>query len=112
MDGCVFCAIAAGAIPAEVVHQDADVVAFRDLNPVAPFHVLVIPRVHRASLAEASEDDAMLLGRLMLAAARVAREAGYDGSGYRTIVNTGADAGQTVRHVHVHVLAGRKLSWP
>jgi histidine triad (HIT) family protein len=81
MDGCVFCAIAAGTIPADVVFQDGHVVAFRDLHPVAPFHVLVIPRIHRSSLADAVDADADLLGRLMLAAARVAREAGFEKTG-------------------------------
>ncbi len=112
MDGCLFCSIASGQIPATIVYQDEDVVAFRDIHPVAPFHVLVIPRVHLASLADASEADAAMLGRLMLAAGRIARDEGFEGRGYRTIVNTGAEAGQTVHHLHVHVLAGKTLSWP
>jgi histidine triad (HIT) family protein len=112
MQGCIFCSIASGLIPATIVYQDEDVVAFRDLHPVAPFHVLVIPRVHLSSLAESSETDAAMLGRLMLAARRVAHDAGFESRGYRTIVNTGADAGQSVHHLHVHVLAGRTLSWP
>jgi histidine triad (HIT) family protein len=112
MQGCIFCSIASGLIPATIVYQDEDVVAFRDIHPVAPFHVLVIPRVHLASLAESTEADAALLGRLMLAARRVAHDAGFQARGYRTIVNTGADAGQSVHHLHVHVLAGKTLSWP
>lgn len=112
MDGCLFCGIASGLIPATIVYEDECVVAFRDLHPVAPFHVLVIPRRHVASLQDAQASDGDALGRLMLAAAHVAREAGFGSSGYRTIVNTGADAGQTVHHLHVHVLAGRRLSWP
>lgn len=112
MDGCLFCGIASGLIPSTIVYQDEDVVAFRDIHPVAPFHVLVIPRVHVASLEDAGVPDGALLGRLLVAAGKVAREAGFAGSGYRTIINTGADAGQTVHHLHVHVLAGRRLSWP
>ena len=112
MDGCIFCAIAQGSIPAGIVYQDESVVAFRDIHPVAPFHVLVIPRAHVASLNEAAPTDAELLGRLLLAAAKVAGDAGFGARGYRTVVNTGPDAGQTVHHVHVHVLAGQALSWP
>ncbi len=112
MDGCIFCSIAQGRIPATIVHQDEDVVVFRDIHPVTPFHVLVIPRRHVASLNEAGAADAELLGRLLLAARKVAIDAGFGATGYRTVFNTGADAGQTVHHVHVHVLAGKTLSWP
>ncbi len=109
---CLFCKIVAGAIPAEKVYEDDGAVAFRDINPQAPVHVLVIPREHIASLADAGETDAAKLGQLMLAAARVARQEGLSESGYRTVVNTGAGAGQSVFHIHLHVLGGRTLAWP
>ena len=107
---CLFCRIVAGEIPAAKVYEDDDVVAFRDINPQAPLHVLVIPREHVASLDEAA--DPALIGRLALMAARIARDEGYAARGYRTVINTNADAGQTVFHVHLHLLAGRKLGWP
>lgn len=110
MADCIFCKIARGEVKANVVLQDEHVVAFKDLNPRAPFHVLVIPRTHVASLAEA--DDPALVGRLALAAARVAKEAGYGERGFRVVANSGPDAGQSVPHLHFHVLAGRGLSWP
>ncbi len=109
MADCLFCGIAAREIPATIVHEDDDVVAFRDLRPVAPLHVLVIPKKHVASLAEA---DASLAGTVAAAAARVAREAGYAERGYRVVANVGPDAGQSVAHLHFHVLAGRALGWP
>jgi histidine triad (HIT) family protein len=109
---CIFCKIAAGEIPAGKVYEDERAVAFSDINPQAPTHALVIPRAHIASLNEAEESDAALLGHLLLVAARVAREAGHADKGFRTVINTNADAGQTVFHVHVHVLGGRRLTWP
>ena len=109
---CIFCKIVAGEIPAQLVYEDEGAVAFRDINPQAPTHVLVIPRAHVASLAEAGEGHESLLGRLLLAAARVAREAGLAESGYRTVINNGAGAGQSVFHLHLHVLGGRPLKWP
>jgi len=108
-DSCLFCRIVRGEIPARIVREDDHTVAFRDIDPKAPTHVLVIPRVHVASLDEAR--DPALVGQLMLAAAEVAAAEGIAG-GYRTVINTGADAGQTVHHLHVHVLGGRKLAWP
>lgn len=109
-NSCLFCRIVRREIPAAVVAETETALAFRDVNPQAPLHALVIPKRHVASLAEA--DDAALVGELSLVAARVAREAGYDASGFRTVVNTGPDAGQTVHHLHLHVLAGRALHWP
>jgi histidine triad (HIT) family protein len=106
---CLFCRIAAHEIPSDVVHEDADVVAFRDVRPVAPFHVLVIPKRHVASLGEA---DASLAGAVAAAAAKVAAEAGHARRGYRVVTNVGPDAGQSVAHLHFHVLAGRALGWP
>lgn len=111
-DDCIFCKIVAGEIPATMIYEDERAVAFRDLNPQAPTHALVIPRAHVASLNEASEDDEALLGHLLLVAARVARDEGHADGGYRTVINTGAGAGQTVFHLHVHVLGGRRLTWP
>ncbi len=109
---CIFCKIVAGEIPAAKIYEDDRAVVFRDINPQAPTHALVIPRAHVASLNEAGEGEEALLGHLLLVAARVAREEGLADSGYRTVINTGAEAGQTVFHIHVHVLAGRRLSWP
>jgi histidine triad (HIT) family protein len=109
---CLFCKIAAGEIPAQLVYEDERAVAFRDINPQAPTHVLVIPREHLASLADAGDGHESLLGHLLLAAARVARAGGLADSGYRTVVNTGAGAGQSVFHLHLHLLGGRALQWP
>ena len=109
---CLFCKIVSGAIPASIVHRDADVVASKDITPRAPMHILVIPTRHVASLSDAGPDDAALFGTLMVTGARLAKEAGYDERGYRVVMNAGPDAGQTVFHVHLHVLAGRPLAWP
>jgi histidine triad (HIT) family protein len=107
---CLFCRIVRGEIPAKVVADTPDCLAFRDVNPQAPLHVLVIPKRHVASLAVA--DDPALVGRLALVAADIARSEGYEERGYRTVINTNGDAGQTVFHIHLHLLAGRALSWP
>ena len=109
---CIFCRIVAGEIPAAIVHQDDRSIAFRDLNPQAPVHLLVIPREHIRSLNDAKENNEATLGHLLHVAARVANEQGIAESGYRTVINTNANAGQSVFHVHVHVLGGRALSWP
>ena len=109
-DTCLFCRIARREIPAAIVAETDAALAFRDIDPRAPLHALIIPKRHVASLAEA--DDPALVGELMLLAARVAREAGFADSGFRTVANTGPDAGQSVAHLHVHVLAGRALAWP
>ena len=109
---CIFCKIVAGEIPAAKIFEDERAVAFRDLNPQAPTHALVIPRAHIASLADAGDGDEALLGHLLRVAARVARDEGHAEGGFRTVINTGAEAGQTVFHLHVHVLGGRKLTWP
>ena len=112
MSDCLFCKIVAGQIPASITYRDDELLAFKDLNPRAPMHQLVIPTRHVASLASASGDDAALLGKLMLRGAQLAREAGHGDRGFRVVMNAGPDAGQTVYHVHLHVLAGRELSWP
>lgn len=106
---CIFCKIAEGTIPSRKVYEDEHVVAFHDIQPQAPVHLLVIPRKHIASLDDASQGDERLLGQAMLAARRVAREAGLDASGYRVVTNIGPDAGQVVFHLHLHVLGGEKL---
>lgn len=107
---CLFCRIVSGAIPAKIVAQSDDCIAFRDIDPQAPVHVLVIPRRHIASLD--ALDDPALLGPLAAMAAKVAREEGVASSGYRAVINTGADAGQSVAHLHMHVLGGRRMKWP
>ena len=112
MSQCLFCRIAAGEIPANILYSDEDVLAFRDINPQAPLHALVIPRKHIATINDLPADDAALVGKLFLAAKQVAKEAGYAEDGYRVVMNCGLDAGQTVFHIHLHVLAGRALSWP
>jgi len=111
-DTCIFCKIVAGGMKARLVYEDDLAVAFEDINPQAPHHVLVIPREHIASLDAMSEGQDAVVGHLFRAAAAVARERGVAGEGYRTVVNTGARAGQTVHHIHVHLLAGRDLRWP
>ena len=109
-DACLFCRIVAGEIPAKKVAETDRYVAFRDLNPQAPVHVLVIPREHVASLAEAKDPD--LVGGMALLAAEIARGEGIESRGYRAVINTNAEAGQTVFHIHLHLLGGRHLGWP
>ncbi len=112
MDDCIFCKIAAGEVPAKIVYRDDNVVAIEDLNPQAPAHLLVIPRDHFPTLVESIGDGGdALTAALFSAAARLGREHGGAG-GFRLVVNTGPDGGQTVGHVHVHVLAGRPMAWP
>lgn len=112
MSNCLFCHIVAGEIPAKIAYKDDDVLAFHDINPQAPLHVLIIPRKHIATINDLATDDAELVGRLYLAAKKIAAEAGYAEEGYRVVMNCGADAGQTVFHIHLHLLAGRHLTWP
>lgn len=112
MTDCIFCKIAAGEISATKVYDDGEVLAFRDINPEAPVHLLVIPRRHIATLNDLTEADAALIGRLYLAAKQVAIELGVAENGYRTVINCNRDAGQIVFHVHMHLLAGRELGWP
>jgi histidine triad (HIT) family protein len=109
---CLFCKIGAGTIPADIVHQDDLVLAFRDINPKAPTHVLLIPRRHIASAADLSGTDAEMLGRLFAVGAQVARDEGVAERGYRLVSNVGAGAGQSVFHLHFHLLGGRSMSWP
>ena len=109
-DDCLFCKIVRHEIPAKLVYEGDDCIAFRDIDPKAPVHVLVVPRVHVGSLNEAS--DAAMIGRLAMAAAEIARQEGIAESGYRAVFNTNRDAGQTVFHLHLHLLGGRHMAWP
>lgn len=108
---CLFCRIVEGAIPSTAIYSDEFCYAFADIQPQAPVHVLVVPRRHIDSLAASTSEDAALLGHLMAVTAEIARERGLK-NGYRTVLNTGADGGQTVSHLHVHLLGGRSLAWP
>ena len=109
---CLFCKIVAGDIPADIVYEDDHVLAFRDINPQAPTHVLVIPRTHIARINDLAAEHAEIVGRMYLAAAAIARNEGIAESGYRTVMNCNADGGQTVFHIHLHLLGGRALTWP
>jgi histidine triad (HIT) family protein len=109
---CLFCRIVAGEIPSRTVHQDDLVVAFHDIAPRAPTHILVLPRRHIASASELTEADAPVLGRLFAVAARLAADAGLAERGYRLAINVGREGGQTVDHLHVHLMGGRSFSWP
>jgi len=111
-DDCIFCKIVAGDIPSNKVHEDDEVVAFHDISPKAPTHILVIPRRHIASLDETSEGDAGLLGRMMLVSRKLARDQGLASRGYRVVTNCGDEGGQAVQHIHLHLLGGRRMSWP
>jgi histidine triad (HIT) family protein len=112
MSNCLFCRIVAGEIPAKIAYEDEDVVAFHDINPQAPLHVLIIPRKHIAMINDLEAEDAELVGKLYLAAKKIVLASGYADDGYRVVMNCGADAGQSVFHIHLHLLAGRALSWP
>ena len=112
MADCLFCKIIAGEIPATLVYEDDELVAFQDINPQAPTHVLVVPRRHIASLNELTGDDNAIVGAMVARAAALAREAGHAESGYRTVFNCNDDGGQTVFHIHLHLLGGRAMGWP
>lgn len=111
-DRCLFCRIIAGEIPAKKAYEDDDVVAFHDVNPQAPVHVLVIPRKHIASLDDLTEGDTAIAGTVVVRAAAIARSLHLDADGYRVVANMGEAAGQTVFHVHFHILGGRRFGWP
>ena len=112
MENCIFCRIIDRQTRAKIVYEDESVVAFEDVNPQAPVHLLVVPRKHLPSLEEATPEDAPLLGRVFTVAAQLARERQLETRGYRTVINTGSWAGQSVDHLHVHVLGGRVFRWP
>ena len=111
MSPCVFCKIVQGELDSKIVHEDDRAVAFRDLNPQAPTHILIIPKKHIPSLAEASEEECNLLGHLLLVARQIARSQQLE-SGYRVVINNGVEAGQSVFHIHLHLLGGRAFNWP
>ena len=111
MSDCLFCKMANGEITPDIVHETDDILAFRDINPQAPTHVLVIPRRHISSINDLTEADQELVGKLYLGAKAVAGKEGIRESGYRTVMNCGAGAGQTVFHIHLHVLGGRGMQW-
>lgn len=111
-DNCLFCKILAGEIPADIVYESDSAIAFRDINPQAPTHVLVVPKRHIATINDIGDDDDALVGKLFMAAAEVARGEGIAEEGFRTVMNCNRRAGQTVFHLHLHVLGGRDLTWP
>ncbi len=112
MSDCIFCKIIAGEIPSECIYEDDDVFAFRDLNAQAPLHILIIPKMHIATINDLDSSNAASIGKLYLAAKKIAAEEGYADKGYRVVMNCGEGAGQSVFHLHLHLLAGRPLSWP
>lgn len=112
MDDCIFCKIARREIPSQIVHEDDEVVAFKDLNPAAPVHVLIVPKRHIPGVDALTESDSCLVGRIALVAQSLAREFGVAEDGYRVVVNQGRSAGQSVGHLHFHLLGGRNLGWP
>lgn len=112
MTDCIFCKIVSGDIPAEKVYENDSVVAFQDLNPVAPMHVLVIPKKHISTINDLQHEDATLIGEMYLAAKQIAAENGLSERGYRTVMNCNEESGQTVFHIHLHVLGGRSMTWP
>ncbi|MDR2658472.1 MAG: histidine triad nucleotide-binding protein [Spirochaetaceae bacterium] len=112
MDDCIFCKIAAGVIPAKKIFEDDEMLAFHDIDPQAPVHFLVIPKRHIKNIMECEKEDGALLGKLMLKAQEIARKLGCDETGARFVINCKSDGGQTVDHLHIHTLGGRKLEWP
>jgi histidine triad (HIT) family protein len=108
-DDCLFCQIASGKTSADIVYRDEQIVAFRDINPKAPVHVLIVPKEHIDSISAATSDDTEVLGKLLLVAKRVAEDLGISKSGFRLIANTGSDGGQIVNHLHLHLLGGKHL---
>ena len=107
---CIFCKVIRGEIPSKTLVNNKEMIAFRDIAPQAPTHILIVPKKHVASLDDVTESD--LLGRMMTLAAALARQEGIAKSGYRTVINTGANGGQSVDHLHIHLLGGRKMTWP
>lgn len=112
VENCLFCKIVAGDIPGDAVYEDDDVYAFRDINPAAPTHILIIPKKHIASVEEATPEDETLMGKLLLKANHIAEQEGLTEDGFRYVINTGGHGGQTVFHIHLHILGGRQMVWP
>ncbi len=109
---CLFCKILEGEIPAERVYEDDQVIAFRDINPQAPFHCLIIPRKHIATLNDITDGDREVVGHMIQAASKIAQQQGFDQDGYRTVFNCNTHGGQTVYHIHLHLLGGKPMGWP
>ena len=109
---CIFCSIQSGDIPSDKVYEDEQTFAFRDINPQAPMHILIVPREHLESLNDAASGDEALLGHLLRIAAKIANQQGIAENGFRVVVNTGAESGQSVWHLHLHLLGGRPMNWP
>ncbi len=112
MAECIFCQIVQGQLPAEIVYEDEEILAFKDIKPAAPIHILFIPKKHIATLFDISEEDEQLLGRIQQAAVKVARDMGLEDKGFRLVVNCQEGGGQVVFHIHYHLLAGREFQWP
>lgn len=112
MDNCIFCKIVQGIIPSDKVYEDDKVLAFKDINPGAPVHLLIIPKLHIGSVNELNDEYKELIGHIFIIAKKLAKELGVDESGYRIVNNCGEDGGQTVKHIHFHLLGGRSLNWP
>ncbi len=112
MDDCLFCKMASGEIKPDVLYEDDDVLAFRDINPQAPVHILIIPKRHVSTLNDLEERDAGMIGKLFLAAKNLAAQEGIDEAGYRTLINCNEQGGQVVFHIHLHLLGGRRMGWP
>jgi histidine triad (HIT) family protein len=112
MSDCLFCRIIAGEIPASIVYQDDHLVAFNDINPQAPVHILVVPKKHVATLNDLTPGEDQLVGEMVRRAAAIASERGISAGGYRTVFNTNREAGQTVFHIHLHLIGGRSMHWP
>lgn len=112
MDNCLFCNIVAGEIPADIIYEDDSIIAFRDINPQAPVHILIIPKLHISTLNDLKPEHAELIGELILSAKDIAKKEGISDAGYRTGFNCNKAAGQTVYHIHLHLLGGRNFSWP
>ena len=112
MEDCIFCKIAGKEAPSDMVYQDDLVCAFRDISPKAPTHILIIPKKHLRSMVEAKEDDKELLGHLLYVANQIARKEGISEDGFRVVINSGSHTGQMVWHLHIHLIGGRKMSWP
>jgi histidine triad (HIT) family protein len=110
MDDCLFCKIVAGEIPADKVYEDEFVLAFNDIDPQAPTHILIIPKIHITSVNDAEDEN--LMGKLIITAKNLAKDLGFSANGYRLVINCGDDGGQAVGHIHLHLLAGRSLTWP
>ena len=112
MEDCIFCKLANGVIPTDLVYEDDTVAAFNDLSPVAPVHILIVPKAHIASTLEINDENSSVVGHIFSVASKIAKEKGFGENGFRVVNNCGKDGGQTVGHLHFHLLAGRNLEWP